>query len=700
MAALSIQVPYPVFYDRDGQPLNDGNIYIGVANLDPVTNPLPVYYDEALTIAASQPLVTSGGYVYRNGTPAQLYVDAADFSITVNDSKNLFVYSFPSGTGIGVGAASVEYDPPFTGAVTSGYTVADKLSQTVSVKDFGAFGDGVTDDTAAIKAAVDYGINNGKSIYVPSGTYICTYNVLLFTFSSSTSKVFTLFGDGATSILKMGDGLMTATGRRFFDMRPAVDMDHIELRDLVFDNNARGSAPPPSPFAYEQSHTIRFAGALGTTTKLLRYHNVIVKDPVADGMNNQGTGIISNWVISNCSEIDRTRARSSIQQSYMADNLVVTGFTGASIESEPVSPVTSPKTVRVSNSVLSVLDMAGDTNSNNAVYYIENTTVKQDLFFGACVAKINNCVVKLTTTGRFNYVGTGCSITDTTILLDYNASTGAVVGVDLYGNSTLHGAHELTFDNCRFMIDYAGALPVPATGYLVKGSLACAAAQIESWQWTIRNSYFDPRAAGSVNCYRNGIWVLENNTYACATLTATIAAVFHTHGNPTFAARVVLSGGDFSNVVGHGLAVANTVGTSQPLGSLTLLGTMLGEAACNITKFAGGTFAANDAYLNNSREVQVASLPTYGLSGDTVIIRAGDTAIGSGSQYMATVSSQTAPAFRLTSQKGVKRDTTANRPTPSASDVGLQYFDTTLDADGKPIWWTGTAWVDATGAVV
>jgi hypothetical protein len=172
MAALSIQVPYPVFYDRDGQPLDNGNIYIGVANLDPVTNPLQVYYDEALTITASQPLVTSGGYVYRNGTPAQLYVNATDFSITVNDSKDLFVYSFPEATGIGVGAASIEYDPPFVGAVTSGYTVAEKLSQTISVQDFGATGDGVTNDAAAINAAATalQGLGGGTLVF-PIGTY-------------------------------------------------------------------------------------------------------------------------------------------------------------------------------------------------------------------------------------------------------------------------------------------------------------------------------------------------------------------------------------------------------------------------------------------------------------------------------------------------------------------------------------------------
>lgn len=51
-------------------------------------------------------------------------------------------------------------------------------------------------------------------------------------------------------------------------------------------------------------------------------------------------------------------------------------------------------------------------------------------------------------------------------------------------------------------------------------------------------------------------------------------------------------------------------------------------------------------------------------------------------------------------QKGVNKNTTANRPTVTATDVGALHLDTTLDADGKPIHYTGSAWVDATGAVV
>ncbi len=43
------------------------------------------------------------------------------------------------------------------------------------------------------------------------------------------------------------------------------------------------------------------------------------------------------------------------------------------------------------------------------------------------------------------------------------------------------------------------------------------------------------------------------------------------------------------------------------------------------------------------------------------------------------------------------RGVTSNRPNLTNYDIGFQYFDTTLN---KPIWWTGTKWVDGTGADV
>ncbi len=197
MAALSISVPYPVFSGQDGLPLDNGYVWIGTANLYPITNQIAVYFDEALTIQATQPLRTINGYISNAGTPAQVYVDAVNFSILAQDSKGTMVYNFPEGTGISPNASGVAFTG-FKGQVgfvsdladddgsdwigfqpsspaTTSRSAQDKLRETVSIKDFGATGDGVTDDTVAIQAAV----NAAATIFFPPGTYIITDTIIL-----------------------------------------------------------------------------------------------------------------------------------------------------------------------------------------------------------------------------------------------------------------------------------------------------------------------------------------------------------------------------------------------------------------------------------------------------------------------------------------------------------------------------------------
>lgn len=77
------------------------------------------------------------------------------------------------------------YLPSGTNAVTR--TVTAKLGEIVSVKDFGALGDGVTDDLAAINYAIAY-LNTlgGGSLLFPSGDYLISDTIVIGDGTNST----------------------------------------------------------------------------------------------------------------------------------------------------------------------------------------------------------------------------------------------------------------------------------------------------------------------------------------------------------------------------------------------------------------------------------------------------------------------------------------------------------------------------------
>jgi hypothetical protein len=88
-------------------------------------------------------------------------------------------------------AALVSYNQGGTGAVA--YTVQDKLRQTVSVKDFGAVGNGTTDDTSAIQAALNAGA--GGNVLLPQGQYKITSSLVV----AAGTRVTGLSGAGGAS---------------------------------------------------------------------------------------------------------------------------------------------------------------------------------------------------------------------------------------------------------------------------------------------------------------------------------------------------------------------------------------------------------------------------------------------------------------------------------------------------------------------
>ena len=101
------------------------------------------------------------------------------------------VQSFVSGTGNN--AATVVYTPAGSGAVAT--TVQAKFRETISVKDFGAVGNGVADDTTAINNAVSAAA--GKALFFPSGTYITTTGI-----NYTATTPIKIYGDGNGSEIK------------------------------------------------------------------------------------------------------------------------------------------------------------------------------------------------------------------------------------------------------------------------------------------------------------------------------------------------------------------------------------------------------------------------------------------------------------------------------------------------------------------
>jgi len=86
-----------------------------------------------------------------------------------------------------------------TGATSR--TLQNKLRDVVSVKDFGAVGDGATDDRVAIQAAINSAMTLGNAVYFPAGVYVMstmgdTINGAQI-FGVLTNDV-SLVGDGAT----------------------------------------------------------------------------------------------------------------------------------------------------------------------------------------------------------------------------------------------------------------------------------------------------------------------------------------------------------------------------------------------------------------------------------------------------------------------------------------------------------------------
>jgi len=145
---------------------------------------------EFQTATAGQTVFTLTTMVYQPGTgslsvfvdgvnqygPGALYAytETSDTVVTFNAGLHVGAEVKFTTSSLNASAATdaqqVSYIPPFTGSVAT--NVELKLSRTISVYDFGAVGNGVTDDTVAIQAAIDAASTIGGTVLFKNATFI------------------------------------------------------------------------------------------------------------------------------------------------------------------------------------------------------------------------------------------------------------------------------------------------------------------------------------------------------------------------------------------------------------------------------------------------------------------------------------------------------------------------------------------------
>jgi hypothetical protein len=626
--------------------------------------------------------------MFSPGTKTVALVAAAEWhTLTQQRLNETAAVAAAAAEGVADVGSSLIYTADAPGAVERTYL--SKLRECVSFKDFGAIGDGVADDSAAVSAAFQHGAMTGTPIFVPQGTFLVDPSMLELIECASS---FTLFGTGPASIIKIKDGAVDADDDWMFMLSPWNDMDVIEIRDLLLDHNARGSAPPPSLYDYQHSHTIFVKVPPGVTVKQVRFENIVIEDPAADGISNGGTGDINSYVVANCAEFGRTRVRSSIVFSRLPDNVLITGFVGPLIEIESNGASPTLKRVHISNCSVEVLDLAAhpaDGTSKLVELSIDNVSATVSAVFQDLLLRASNCRLRVPADGRWNRLSAGSRVSGSTILNPYDASANTIVSLSPFWEAGI--TTDLEISNCDFVIDSTDPAIAPI-GAMVFPQSATPAAEVANQRLAIEDCRFDARCASSVYAHRCGTVKLLRNRYG-----GRDAAIFLgvTAGK---AIDATVDGGDFAYVSGAAVKVSwMTIDPATTFASYCLTGEWTGVQK-PVANWAGAPSRAAEAPFRSNRRMMMASQPAGGVIGD--IFELEKPTEGGADEYRCTTSSATAATWRATRQAGVRKDTTAARPTLTANDAGLRYLDTSLAPAGKPIVWTGSAWVDASGAAV
>lgn len=245
MTTILAPVPKLQFFTAAGVPLAGGKLYSYAAG---TSSPLATYIDSTGATANTNPVILD------SRGEANIWLGSSSYKFKLTDSNNVEIWTvdnissaealtdavqanldaYEASVAASSGSSLVGFLQAGTGATAR--TVQTKLREIISVKDFGAVGNGIADDTAAVQAALVAAA--GKSLYVPSGTYLCG---ALIVYSGTT-----VYGDDPTiSVIKaqpsLGIGAPLLRNQNTSGTAYVYTDKGIQIRNIGFNGNNLGN---------------------------------------------------------------------------------------------------------------------------------------------------------------------------------------------------------------------------------------------------------------------------------------------------------------------------------------------------------------------------------------------------------------------------------------------------------------------------
>ena len=201
------------FFDANGNPLVGGKLYSYAAG---TTTPLATYTGNTTTTANTNPVILN------SRGEAGVWLSSSYYKLKLTDSNDVEIWTVDNVGGFATmadltaaiaaltaslasssGSSMIGFIQAGTSAVAT--TAQTKMRETISVKDFGAVGDDVADDTTKIQAAINYANTIGGDVYFPPGIYRITNGLTINNSGDASARIkASLYGDSSASVLIRG----------------------------------------------------------------------------------------------------------------------------------------------------------------------------------------------------------------------------------------------------------------------------------------------------------------------------------------------------------------------------------------------------------------------------------------------------------------------------------------------------------------